>query len=155
MYFVIRLCEPYNNTGYTILIHGLILILYYIRMIILCYANVVVTPTLPRVRTKLVQAGQRYRRATPDLCELFLPPCRRTTMHGMVHMLLTVMYAVNVLSATVMEDSSACVAAAKVPYITRKIRHLDLVEHHHKEKRQDGTCSVVEVASAENNADCQ
>jgi hypothetical protein len=37
-----------TNTGYTILIHGLIHILYYIRVTILCYASIVMT--LPVVR---------------------------------------------------------------------------------------------------------
>ena len=56
--------------------------------------------------------------------------------------------------ATVMEeDNSACVAAAQVPHITRGLRHLDLAEHYLKEKTLDGTCLVVEVASADNNAD--
>jgi hypothetical protein len=113
MYVVIRFWEPYNSTGYTILIHGLIHILHYIRITISCYADIVVTPILPHVRAKVVQAEQRHRRAMPDLCELSLPPCRRTTMNGMVHTLVTVMYALNVLSATVIEeDSSVCAAAA-------------------------------------------
>jgi hypothetical protein len=43
MYVVIRFWKPYTETGYTILIHGLIYILYYIRIIILCYANIVMT----------------------------------------------------------------------------------------------------------------
>jgi hypothetical protein len=57
-------------------------------------------------------------------------------------------------STTVIEqDNSACVAAASVPHITRGMRHLDLAERHLKEKTQDGTCLVVKVASADNNAD--
>jgi hypothetical protein len=57
-------------------------------------------------------------------------------------------------SATIIEeDNSACVAAASVPHITRGMRHLDLAEHHLKEKTQDGTCLVVKVASVDNNAD--
>ena len=57
-------------------------------------------------------------------------------------------------SATVIEeDNSACVAAAKVPHITRGMRHLELAEHYLKEKTTDGTCLVVKVASADNNAD--
>jgi hypothetical protein len=48
------------------------------------------------------------------------------------------------------EDNSACVAAAQVSHNTR---HLDLAEHYLKEKILDGTCLVVKVASADNNAD--
>jgi hypothetical protein len=45
-------------------------------------------------------------------------------------------------SATVIEeDNSACVAAASVPHISIQ------------PKTQDGTCLVVKVASADNNAD--
>jgi hypothetical protein len=43
VYVVIRFWEPYTETGYTILIHGLIHILDYIRITILCYANIVMT----------------------------------------------------------------------------------------------------------------
>jgi hypothetical protein len=57
-------------------------------------------------------------------------------------------------SATVIEeDNSACVAAASVPHIIRGMKRLDLAEHYLKEKTQDGTCLVVKVASADNNAD--
>jgi hypothetical protein len=51
------------------------------------------------------------------------------------------------------EDNSACVASAKVPHITRGLRHLELAEHYLKEKTQDGTCEVIKVASLDNNAD--
>jgi hypothetical protein len=61
-------------------------------------------------------------------------------------------------SATVIEeDKSGCVAAAAaaaaVPHMTRCLRHLDLAEHYLKEKTTDGTCLVIKVASADNNAD--
>jgi hypothetical protein len=52
MYVVMRFWEPYTNTGYTILIHGLIHTLDYIRITILCYANIVVT--LPVVRKWII-----------------------------------------------------------------------------------------------------
>jgi hypothetical protein len=57
-------------------------------------------------------------------------------------------------SATVIaEDNSGCVAAAAVPHMTRGLRHLDLAEHYLKEKTTDGTCLVIKVTSADNNAD--
>jgi hypothetical protein len=37
VYVVIRFWKPYTETGYNILIHGLIHILYYIRVIIIFY----------------------------------------------------------------------------------------------------------------------
>jgi hypothetical protein len=43
VFFVIRFWEPYADTGYTILIHGLIHRQEYIRITILCYANIVMT----------------------------------------------------------------------------------------------------------------
>jgi hypothetical protein len=49
VYVVIRFWEPYTDTGYNILIHGLIHRLDYIRITILCYANIVMTPGLARV----------------------------------------------------------------------------------------------------------
>ena len=53
------------------------------------------------------------------------------------------------------EDNSACVTAAQVPHITR---HLDLAEPRWNisyiiHLDLDGTCLVVKVASADNNAD--
>jgi hypothetical protein len=43
---VIRFWEPYTDTGYTILIHGLIHRLDYIRVTILCHANIIMTRVL-------------------------------------------------------------------------------------------------------------
>jgi hypothetical protein len=43
VYVVIRFWEPYTETGYTILIHGLIHRLDYIRITALSYANIVMT----------------------------------------------------------------------------------------------------------------
>jgi hypothetical protein len=50
MYVVIRLCEPDMRNGF---IHWLMhILLYYIRMIILCYANIVMTlPVLRKCNT--------------------------------------------------------------------------------------------------------
>jgi hypothetical protein len=43
VYVVIRFWEPDTDTGYTILIHGLIHRLEYIRITILCHVNIVMT----------------------------------------------------------------------------------------------------------------
>jgi Chromo (CHRromatin Organisation MOdifier) domain len=52
VYVVIRFWEPYTETGYTILIHGLIHRLDYIRITILCYANIVMTQHIPNTETQ-------------------------------------------------------------------------------------------------------
>jgi hypothetical protein len=47
VYVVIRFWEPYTDTGYTILIHGLIHGPDYIRITILCYSNIVMIKAVP------------------------------------------------------------------------------------------------------------
>jgi hypothetical protein len=75
VYVVIRFWEPYTETGYTILIHGLIHILDYIRITILCYANIVMTRSILRQRCSLFHqdccnnsrhAGRRPSRCVSD-----------------------------------------------------------------------------------------
>jgi hypothetical protein len=43
VYVVIRFWKPYTETGYTILIHGLIHILHYIRITIIYYTIIIMT----------------------------------------------------------------------------------------------------------------
>jgi hypothetical protein len=43
VYVVIRFWKPYIETGYTTLIHGLIHILYYIRITIIFYTIIIMT----------------------------------------------------------------------------------------------------------------
>ena len=51
------------------------------------------------------------------------------------------------------EDNSACIAASKVPHLTRNLRHLDTSESYFKEKVDDNTCVLVKVASHNNHSD--
>ena len=51
------------------------------------------------------------------------------------------------------EDNQACVYYSKTTHMTRNLRHLSLAEAYAKEKVQDGTCTVIKVASEDNNSD--
>jgi hypothetical protein len=51
------------------------------------------------------------------------------------------------------EDNKACVDASVLSHMTRGLRHLDITENFLKEKYADGTCVLIKVSSAENNAD--
>ena len=51
------------------------------------------------------------------------------------------------------EDNQAYVYYSKTTHMTRNLRHLSLAEAYAKEKVQDGTCTVIKVASEDNNSD--
>ena len=50
------------------------------------------------------------------------------------------------------EDNQACVYYSKTTHMTRNLRHLSLTEAYVKEEVQDGTCTVIKVASEDNNS---
>ena len=51
------------------------------------------------------------------------------------------------------EDNQACVYYLKSTHMTRNLRHLLLAEAYAKGKVQDGTCTVIKVASEDKNSD--
>ena len=51
------------------------------------------------------------------------------------------------------ENNHACVYYSKTTHMTRNLRHLSLAEAHAEEKVQDGTCTVIKMASEDNNSD--